>query len=155
VLEIHRSFMERALELACQAWDAKEVPVGAVLVHQGKIVLESRNRMREYAQPWAHAEMLLLQGIASHTRVSYLHDYSLYVTLEPCIMCAAALALVRVGAIYFGAYDAKRGGIDHGCRIFDGHQSFFKPPVVVSGIYERKCQAILKRFFYEKRGSAL
>ena len=151
MLAFHHLCMDRALQLACDARDAQEVPVGAVLVHRGNIVSENRNRMRQYAKPWAHAEMMLLQDISSQICTPYLYEYSIYVTLEPCVMCAAALALARIGAIYFGAYDTKRGGIDHGCRIFDGQQSFFKPPVIVSGMYQRKCQEILTSFFCEKR----
>ena len=151
MLAFHRLCMDRALQLARDAQAAQEVPVGAVLVHQGKIVLENRNRMRQYAKPWAHAEMMLLQEVSSISSDMYLQGYSLYVTLEPCTMCASALALARIGAIYFGAYDVKRGGVDHGGRIFDGHQSFFTPPIVVGGIDEGTCQKLLKHFFYEKR----
>ena len=151
VLSFHRECMERALALAYKALKAKEVPVGALLVHQGKIVLEHRNRMHQYANPCAHAEMMLLNTILRKRKERYLYAYSLYVTLEPCMMCAAALALARIGGIYFGAYDVKRGGIDHGGRIFDNKQAFFRPPVIVSGILERKCQDVLRLFFCDKR----
>lgn len=146
-----QQFMDRALDLAKQAYNNGEVPVGAVLVRGGQIIFENRNRMQSYKAPLAHAELLLLQDAHKNLEIRYLLDCSLYVTLEPCSMCATAIALSRVKALYFGAYDPKRGGVEHGCRIFDAKSAFFKPKIVVAGLREQTSTQLLHRFFSFKR----
>ena len=143
--------MDRALILAEQAKIRGEVPVGAVLVHQDTILLENHNRMRQYNRPWAHAEFLVLQEAQDLLQTYYLLECSLYVTLEPCIMCASVVALSRLKAVYFGAYDAKHGGIEHGARVFDKDSHFYKPKILLAGVRAQACEHILKTFFSHKR----
>ena len=148
--QIHK-FMDRALVLAEQANTKDEVPVGAVLVHQNSILLENHNRMRQYNCPWAHAEFLVLQEAQNILQTYYLLDCSLYVTLEPCVMCASVVGLSRLKAVYFGAYDGKHGGIEHGCRVFDKGNHFYRPEILVAGVRAQASEHILKTFFARKR----
>ncbi|ETZ04504.1 MULTISPECIES: nucleoside deaminase [Holospora] len=149
--ELH-PFMDYALVLAKKAELQGEVPVGAVLVYNDKIILENHNKMRQNNNPLAHAELLLLQEAYSFLKTYYLSQCSLFVTLEPCGMCATAVALSRLKAVYFGAYDPKHGGIEHGARVFDKEQNFFKPKTVVAGVRAYHCENILKNFFSYRRG---
>src|SRR5579864_4494867 len=112
--------MARALEAAAAAGSAGEVPVGAVVVDgAGAVIAAAGNRVERDHDPTAHAEMLALRGAAAKLGVKRLAGCDLYVTLEPCPMCAAAIALARIRRLYFAAYDRKGGGVEHGPRIFD------------------------------------
>ncbi|MBX7146508.1 MAG: nucleoside deaminase [Alphaproteobacteria bacterium] len=137
-----------ALEEAKLAAKQDEVPVGAVLVDvlKSKIVAKAGNRVKEDNNPIAHAELLVLQM----ANVTHLFNMDLYVTLEPCTMCAAALSLARVRRIYFGAYDPKAGAIEHGVRFFDQPSCHHKPEIY-GGIYESEAKKLLKSFFLNKR----
>ena len=128
-----------------------EVPVGAVLVGpDGTVLAASGNAVEERGDPTAHAEMLVLRaGVAALGR-KQLDGCDLYVTLEPCPMCAAAIALVRVRRVYFGAYDPKSGGVEHGPRIFDQPTCHHRPEVY-GGIDERRAGALLRAFFQARR----
>jgi tRNA(adenine34) deaminase len=128
-----------------------EVPVGAVLIGtDGMVVAKAGNRVEELLDPTAHAEMLVLREGAAALGQKRLDSCDLYVTLEPCPMCAAAIALARVRRLYFGAYDAKGGGVEHGPRIFDQPTCHHRPKIY-GGIDERKAGALLRAFFKDRR----
>jgi len=143
--------MARALDEAAAAGAADEVPVGAVLVDPtGAIIAAAGNRVERDRDPIAHAEMLALRAGAARLGLKRLAGCDLYVTLEPCPMCAAAIALARIRRLYFAAYDAKSGGVEHGPRIFD-QPSCHHRPEVYGGIAERAAAELLRRFFTERR----
>jgi len=143
--------MQMALQLAHQAAQADEVPVGAVVVApDGQVIGQAENAMRRQRNPAAHAEMLALQMAAAAYGDERLRDCDLYVTLEPCTMCAAATSLYRVRRIYFGAYDPKGGGIDHGARVFTQPTCHHRPETY-GGILEMECQKLLVDFFQARR----
>ena len=143
--------MERALALARAAAERGEVPVGAVIMGPaGELLAEAANRTEETTDPTAHAEMLAIRAAAARLGAPRLVDCDLYVTLEPCPMCAAAIALARVRRLYFGAYDPKGGGVEHGPRIFDQPTCHHRPEVY-GGIEERRAGALLRAFFLARR----
>lgn len=142
--------MRRALELAVLAGEAGEVPVGAVVVKDGKILAEAGNRQRELGDPLAHAELLALKEALSNTETSRLEDCDLYVTLEPCTMCAGAISLARIRRLYYGAADAKGGAVDSGVRFF-AQASCHHAPEVVGGVDESEAGELLRRFFRDRR----
>ena len=146
------SFMEVALEEARAAAVRGEVPVGAALVGPGgEVVAAAGNRMRELGDPTAHAEMLVIRAGTSQASEGKLLSHSLYVTLEPCAMCAGAIAAARIGRLYYGAEDPKSGGVAHGARVFSHPQCHHKPEVY-GGIGEVEAAALLKAFFAARRG---
>jgi tRNA(adenine34) deaminase len=142
--------MRRALDLAAEAAAAGEVPVGAVVTLGDAIVAETRNAMRGSSDPTAHAEMEAIRAAAAKLGTSRLDDCTLWVTLEPCAMCAAAVALARLKALRFGAEDPKGGGVVHGPRIFK-QATCHHHPDVLSGIGEQEAGELLRRFFAERR----
>jgi len=142
--------MALALAEAEAAGQRGEVPVGAVLVADGRVVAASGNRVEERRDPTAHAEMLVLREAAATLGRKQLDDCDLYVTLEPCAMCAAATSLARVGRLYFGAYDPKGGGVEHGARIFDQATCHHRPEVY-GGLDERRAASLLRAFFRSRR----
>ena len=143
--------MARALDEARAASAADEVPVGAVLVDgAGDIIAAAGNRVERDHDPTAHAEMLVLREGAARLGVKRLAGCDLYVTLEPCPMCAAAIAFARIRRLYFGAYDTKGGGVEHGPRIFEQPTCHHRPQVY-GGIGERATGELLHRFFTARR----
>ncbi len=130
------------------AFQKDEVPVGAAIVKDETLIAVAHNQMRQNTDATAHAEMLCLRQACRILETQHLTDCDLYVTLEPCPMCAGALANARIRNLYFGAYDSKGGGIDHGPRIFD--YSLHKP-TVIGGINEQACAQMLSDFFKQKR----
>ena len=144
--------MARALAAARAAGGAGDVPVGAVVVHatSGRILGEAGNRVEVDADPTAHAEMLAIRAAARALGVPRLPDCDLYVTLEPCAMCAQAIAHARIRRLVFGAYDPKGGGVEHGARVFDQSTCHHRPEIV-GGVEERAAAALLKAFFAERR----
>ncbi len=143
--------MDKALEQARAAADRGEVPVGAVIVSpDGRIVASAGNRTRELSDPTAHAEILALRAACSDAGSERLPDHDLYVTLEPCAMCAAALAAARIRRIYYGASDPKSGGVAHGARVFS-HPQAHHVPEVYDGIAADEAADLLKRFFAAQR----
>ena len=142
--------MRRALDLAAAAAAAGEVPVGAVVTRDGEILAEARNAMRGSLDPTAHAEMVALRAAAARLGEPRLDGCTVWVTLEPCAMCAAAMALARVEALRFGAEDAKGGGVVHGARVFSQSTCHHRPDVL-GGIGEEESAALLRRFFEERR----
>lgn len=143
--------MRRALDLAAEAAEAGEVPVGAVITKGDKIVAEARNAMRGSLDPTAHAEIVAIRRAAEALGEPRLDGCTLWVTLEPCAMCAAAASLARLEAVRFAAEDPKGGGIVNGARIFAQPTCHHRPDVL-GGIGEEESAALLKRFFAERRG---
>ncbi len=145
-------FMALALDQAGLGAAAGEVPVGAVLVDgvTGEIVAAAHNLVESAADPTAHAEMLVLRSGAAKSGAPRLTDCDLYVTLEPCPMCAQAISFARPRRLYFGAYDPKGGGVDHGPRIFS-QTTCHHAPEVIGGVNEIQCAKVLKDFFRERR----
>jgi len=142
--------MRRALDLAAEAAAAGEVPVGAVVTRGEEVVAESRNAMRGSLDPTAHAEMVAIRAAAEKLGTSRLDDCTLWVTLEPCPMCAAAISLARMKALRFGAEDAKGGGVIHGPRMFAQPTCHHRPDVL-GGIGEEEAAGLLRAFFGERR----
>ena len=142
--------MRRALDLAREAAAAGEVPVGAVITLGDEIVVESRNAMRGGNDPTAHAEMEAIRAAAAKLGTSRLDDWTLWVTLEPCAMCAAAVSVARLKALRFAAEDPKGGGVIHGARIFAQPTCHHRPDVL-GGIGEEEAAALLRDFFAERR----
>jgi tRNA(Arg) A34 adenosine deaminase TadA len=143
--------MALALAEARAAAERGEVPVGAVVIGPGGAVLAAAgNRVEELADPTAHAELLALRAAAAARGEPRLPDCDLVVTLEPCPMCAAAIALFRVRRLVFGAYDPKGGGVEHGPRIFS-HPTCHHRPEVIGGVSEAEAAALLKAFFAARR----
>ncbi len=142
--------MRRALDLAREAACAGEVPVGAVVTRGDGIVAEARNAMREEHDPTAHAEVVAIRTAASKLGTSRLDGCTLWVTLEPCAMCAAAISLARISALRFAAEDPKGGGVVHGARIFAQPTCHHRPDVL-GGIGEHAAAELLRTFFSERR----
>ena len=145
------TYMEAALREARAAGGRGEVPVGAVLVSPGgEVVAAAGNRTRELADPTAHAEMLALRAACRALGSERLPGHSLWVTLEPCPMCAAAIGFARIGRLYFGAADPKSGGVLHGPRIY-AHPQAHHAPEVYDGIGAEESAALLRGFFAARR----
>jgi tRNA(adenine34) deaminase len=142
--------MTLALAEAEGAAACGEVPVGAVLVADGAVLAAAGNRVETLADPTAHAELLVLRAAAALRGSPRLADCDLYATLEPCPMCAAAIALARVRRLYFAAYDPRGGGVEHGPRIFDQPGCNHRPEIY-GGIDEQRAALLLKDFFQARR----
>ena len=143
--------MDLALSLAQEAAVSGEAPVGAVIVENGRVLAAERNRMRERNDPTAHAEVLAIKTALAARGTGRLDGCDLFVTLEPCAMCAGAIAHTRIRRLTYGAGDPKGGAVDHGVRLFDSPNTHHHPEVI-SGIGERKSSELLKRFFEGLRG---
>lgn len=141
-----------ALHEAERAYECHEVPVGAVIVdsHSGHTIATAHNEMETLQNPLAHAEILVIQRALAIKGEGRLRECDLYVTLEPCPMCAQAISFARIRRLYFGAYDPKGGGVDHGAKIFQA-SSCHHVPEVIGGLEEKKCAELLINFFKEKR----
>ena len=143
--ELDQNLMKQALAEAQEAARKGEIPVGAIIVHNNRIVARAHNLTEQLIDVTAHAEMQAITSAANFIGGKYLKDCTIYVTLEPCVMCAGALAWAQIGKIVYGAQDEKRG------------YSFFAPNVlhpkteVVSGVLEKECSEIVKEFFKKKR----
>ena len=149
-LEKHQFWMRKALKLAAQAGARGEVPVGAVLVRDGQQVATASNRREELHTPLGHAELLALQGASQSLKAWRLLGCTLYVTLEPCPMCAGALVQARVDRVVFGALDPKGGGLQSLYHI--GQDSRLNHQFeVISGVLESECSKLLKTFFKKRR----
>lgn len=142
--------MRRALDLAREASEAGEVPVGAVVTMGEEIIAEARNAMRGNLDPTAHAEMVAIRRAAERLGQPRLDGCTIWVSLEPCAMCAAAMALARVDALRFAAEDPKGGGVVHGAHIFNQPTCHHRPDVL-GGIGEVESAALLRSFFEERR----
>jgi tRNA(adenine34) deaminase len=145
------SHMLAALAEAEAAGQRGEVPIGAVLVgSDGQVLARTGNRTREFSDPTAHAEMLAIRAACAQLRSERLTGADLYVTLEPCPMCAAAISFARVRRLYFGALDPKGGGVENGARIFN-QPSCHHAPEVYGGIEETRAASLLQAFFAARR----
>ena len=142
--------MRRALDLAAEAAAAGEVPVGAVVTVGDQVVAGTRNAMRHSTDPTAHAEMEAIRAAAAELGTSRLDECTLWVTLEPCAMCAAAIGIARFKALRFAAEDPKGGAVVHGPRIFAQPTCHHRPDVL-GGIGEAEAGDLLRRFFAERR----
>jgi tRNA(adenine34) deaminase len=142
--------MDQALAEARLAAERHEVPIGAAIVCDGEIVATAGNRTLELKDPTAHAEMLVIREAANRLQSERLSDCDLYVTLEPCTMCAAAISFARIRRLYYGAADPKGGAVESGVRFFDAPTCHHRPEVY-GGIGERDSSALLKAFFAERR----
>ena len=146
------TFMKEALARAEAGAGAGEVPVGAVLVDgaSGVVLAADHNRVEALSDPTAHAEMRVIRAGSALRGEKRLEGCDLYVTLEPCPMCAAAISFARIRRLVFGAYDPKGGGVEHGARIFDQPTCHHKPEII-GGVAETESGALLKEFFQAKR----
>ena len=142
--------MRRALDLAAEAALEGEVPVGAVVTKGERIVAESRNAMRGSLDPTAHAEIVAIRAAAEALGQPRLDGCTLWVTLEPCAMCAGAIVHARIGRLYYGAPDPKGGAVEHGARVFEQPQCLHRPEVY-AGIGEEPAAALLRAFFAARR----
>lgn len=142
--------MERALSLAREAALAGEVPVGAVVTCDGAIVAEAHNGPRGLRDPTAHAEILAIRRAAQALGQERLENCELWVTLEPCAMCAGAIAHARIARLYYAAPDPKGGAVEHGGRIFDQPQCLHRPDIY-SGMGEGEAAELLRGFFRDRR----
>lgn len=145
-----RSYMEVALEEARAAGARGEVPVGACVVMAGAVVARAGNRTRELSDPTAHAEVVAIRAACAGLGSERLVGADLYVTLEPCPMCAAAISAARVARLYYGAADPKSGGVAVGARVFS-HAQCHHVPEVYDGISADEAEGLLKGFFAAKR----
>lgn len=142
--------MQMALDLAREAAAAGEVPVGAVIVKDGAVIAKSQNEMKRKGDPMAHAEMQVMRAALEKLGTGRLEGCDLYVTLEPCTMCAGAIAHAKLRRVYYGAEDIKGGAVDNGVRFFTSPTCHHHPEVI-SGIGEREAAKMLIQFFAEKR----
>jgi tRNA(Arg) A34 adenosine deaminase TadA len=142
--------MLAALAEAEAAAERGEVPVGAVVAVGGQILAAAGNRTRELADPTAHAEMLAIRAACAALKSERLAEADLYVTLEPCPMCAAAISFARIKRLYYGALDPKGGGVEHGARIFS-QPSCHHAPELYGGLEESRSARLLREFFADRR----
>jgi len=142
--------MQSALSLARQAEAVGEVPIGAVIVKDGNIIASTHNLTETKNDPTAHAELVAIRAACELLKTPRLTDCDLYVTLEPCAMCAAAISFARIRRLYFGAPDPKGGGVSHGARFFSQATCHHKPEIY-SGIAEQECGELLTAFFRARR----
>ena len=139
--------MQIALEEAKKAFEKEEVPVGTVITDKdGNIIAKAHNLVEKQKDATAHAEMLAIREAISKIKDKYLSDFDIYVTLEPCPMCAAAISLLRFRRLYFGAYDVKSGGVENGAKIFN-QPSCHHIPEIYGGIAETESAKLIKNFF--------
>ncbi len=139
-------FMKQALAEAEKAYEAGEVPVGAVIVSDGRIIARAHNQTEQLTDVTAHAEILAITAAAGHLGSKYLQDCTLYVTLEPCVMCAGALAWAQMGRVAYGATDEKRGFM-----LYGGKSLLHPKTRLEMGIMEAECGALMTDFFKAKR----
>ncbi len=143
-------FMDRAIALAEEAALAGEVPVGAVVTRNGEVIGEAHNAPRETCDPTAHAEILALRRAAHALGSDRLADCELWVTLEPCAMCAGAIVHARIDKLYYAASDPKGGAVEHGARVFEQPGCLHRPEVY-SGMGEARAGEVLREFFRQRR----
>ena len=142
--------MRRALDIAAQAASDGEVPVGAVIVRNGKIIATAANATRSGNDPTAHAEIVAIRAACAALGTDRLTGCDLWVTLEPCAMCAGAIAHARIARLHYAASDPKGGGVEHGARVF-AHPTCHHRPDITTGLGEAESAALLKTFFKERR----
>ena len=143
-------FMGIAYKQAQQAFEEDEVPVGAIIVYNADIIAKAYNQTEKLNDTTAHAEMLAITAAANYIGGKYLNQCTMYVTLEPCPMCAGATSFARIRRLYYGASDEKSGAVESGVKYYNSETCHHKPEVY-SGILETECSTILKEFFSYKR----
>ncbi len=149
--QLHNDYMQIAIEQALIAESINEVPVGAVIVdNSGQVIAKGHNEVYSQQDPCAHAEINVIRHVTKQLGLASLLDCDLYVTLEPCTMCAGAISLARIKRLFFGAYDPKGGGVEHGVCFFSSKTCFHKPEIY-GGIKELACKEILLSFFNKLR----
>jgi tRNA(Arg) A34 adenosine deaminase TadA len=146
-----KKYMDLAISEAKYAEQRGDIPIGAVIVKGSLVMAATGNKIEQRLDPTAHAEMLAIQEASRKIGRPRLVDCDLYVTLEPCAMCAQAIVFARLRRLYFGAYDSKGGGVDHGAKIFN-QRSCNHHPEVYGGMSEKSCSSLLQNFFKNKRG---
>jgi tRNA(adenine34) deaminase len=149
-MRIHERWMEIALKEAEIAFDRDEVPIGCIIVHNNRVIAKSHNSIELLNDPTAHAEMLAITSAVENLNSKTLKGCSMYVTLEPCSMCAGALVLSKIDNLYFGAYDPKSGACGSILNITN-HKKLNHRINVLGGILDEKCGLLLKAFFEKKR----
>ncbi|MDP2831218.1 MAG: tRNA adenosine(34) deaminase TadA [Candidatus Omnitrophota bacterium] len=148
--KIYQYYMQEAIKEARKAADEDEVPVGAVVVYKDQIIARGHNQIERLKDPTAHAEMIALTSAANFLHTKWLNQASLYVTIEPCSMCAGALVLARIKNLCFGASDPKTGACGSVVNIAN-HKKLNHRIKVSKGIFKEECAALLKEFFKKKR----
>jgi tRNA(adenine34) deaminase len=143
-------FMRQAMELAANAVGEGEVPVGALVVRDGKVIAAGTNAMRSTSDPTAHAEIVAIRRAAELLGNQRLDGCDLWVTLEPCAMCAGAISHARIARLYYAAPDPKGGGVEHGARVF-AQETCHHRPEIYAGIGEAQASAMLRAFFAARR----
>lgn len=149
-LKVKVTFMKEAIKQAKKAEQIDEVPIGAVIVHEGKIIARGWNRRESLQQPKEHAEMMAIEKAAKKLKSWRLEECDLYVTLEPCPMCSGAIIQSRIRSVTFGAFDPKGGSVVSCANLFDMPQ-FNHHPMYTGGILEEECAILLKNYFRQKR----
>ena len=150
MIKKHIFFMQEALKEARKAFDEDEVPVGAVVIYLDKIIARGRNQIERLKDPTAHAEMLALTSATNYLGTKWLNEANLYVTIEPCSMCAGALVLARIKNVYFGAKDPKTGACGSVLNIINNKKLNHRVKAT-GGILKEECSSLLKDFFHKKR----
>jgi tRNA(adenine34) deaminase len=150
MLKLHQYYMQEALKEASQAAQEGEVPVGAVIVCNHQIIARGHNQVERLKDPTAHAEIIAITSAANYLRTKWLLQGSLYVTIEPCSMCAGAIVLARIKHLYFGASDPKTGACGSVVNIIN-HKKLNHRIKAVGGIAQAECSSLLKDFFKKKR----
>ena len=145
------NFMNQAFILAKRAYQHDDVPIGAVIVQNGEIIARGENRVQKSKNPTLHAEIVAINRACKKSGTKFLDDCDIYVTLEPCAMCATAISFARIKNIYFAATDDKGGGITSNARIFDTDKHLWKPNVIQMPEYAEKSAEILRDFFQKRR----
>lgn len=144
------TYMKRALQEAKSAAARGEVPIGTVIVYQDEILSAQSNRVIELKDPTAHAELLAIRETCQKIGYERLLECDLYVTLEPCAMCATAISFARIRTLYYGTDDPKGGGVEHGAKVYS-HATCHHRPQVMTGLLQEECSTLLKNFFQELR----
>ena len=152
-MEVHSNWMKYALKEAEKAFDGKEVPVGCIIVCENRIIAKAHNQVETLTDPTAHAEMMALTSAFDALKTKQLKGCSMYVTLEPCSMCAGALVLSRLENLYFGAFDNKTGACGSVLNITN-HNHLNHKINVYGGILDAECSSLIKAFFNEKRNTS-
>jgi tRNA(adenine34) deaminase len=144
-------FMREAMKCAMRAAKHDDVPIGAVIVKNGEIVARGENKVQKRMDPTAHAEMEAIRTAGRRLGQKFLDNCDIYVTLEPCAMCAAAISFARIRRLVYAAEDAKGGGVEHGPRVYDTDGHLFKPAVIKDEVYSDTSAKLLKGFFKKLR----
>ena len=145
------NFMNQAIILAKRAFAHDDVPIGAVIVHNGKIVARGENMVQKKKNPTLHAEIVAINRACKKLGTKFLDDCDIYVSLEPCAMCATAISFARIRNVYFAATDEKGGGITANARIFDTDKHLWKPKIQQMPEYADESAALLREFFKLRR----